>query len=333
MADISKKTNSEVALSINSLTKDYTSGFWQKKKRAVDNLNLTISSGEIFGYLGTNGAGKTTTIKVLVGIMTPTSGGAEIFGQSICSYQTRYQVGFLPEQPYFYEYLTAFESLKFYYSLSGNPVKNVKKKIEEKLDLLGLADVKDVRLREYSKGMRQRLGIAQAIIHDPKIVFLDEPLSGLDPVGRNLIRNIIFQMKDLGMTVFFSSHILSDVEMICDRIGLLRKGKLVNCGYLTEILSAKTEKNEFTIKHLPSESLETLEKFSDRIKIEGDFIRAIVSEGEKSRMVFNILRTSSATLISLVPQKETLEDYFIRTETDSMNSDEAELNRGNTYHE
>ncbi len=303
------------ALKVQSLTKEYRSGFWGRKVCALNGLNLEVDPGEIFGYLGTNGAGKTTTIKTLVGLMKPTQGSAEIFGRSISNPHTRKNIGFLPENPYFYEYLNAEESLRFYYSLSLKPDRQLNKRISEILELLELSHARYVRVRDYSKGMRQRLGIAQSIIHEPKIIFLDEPLSGLDPVGRLLIRNIIFRLKDLGITVFFSSHILSDVEMICDRIGLLRKGKLVNCGYLSEILSTKTQKNEYTLENVNPDSIEMIKNISERTVIEGNRVRVIIQDGEKSKMAWDLIVKKNITLVSLIPQKETLEEYFIRVES------------------
>src|SRR5579864_7105194 len=225
------------AIEILGLQKTYMVGFWRKRpKRALLPLNLTVEEGEIFGFLGPNGAGKTTTLKLLMGRVFPTSGTARILGREWTDPDIKAQIGFLPEQPYFYDYLTAHELLDYYGQLSGVPAKNRKHRIEEVLQRVGLADVKGVQLRKFSKGMLQRAGIAQAILHDPKVVFLDEPMSGLDPMGRREVRDLMEQLKREGKTVFFSTHILSDAEMLCDRVAVLVGGKLQGVGAPREMV-------------------------------------------------------------------------------------------------
>jgi ABC-2 type transport system ATP-binding protein len=199
------------AVDIQGLSKDYTVGFWKKQRRpALRPLNLSVATGETFGFLGPNGAGKTTTLKLLMGIIFPTSGSATILGKDFHDPEIKRKIGFLPEQPYFYDYLSAPELLDYYARLSGVPATMRKQRIGELLGRVGLSDVGNKQLRKFSKGMLQRVGIAQAIIHDPEVVFLDEPMSGLDPAGRREVRELIQSLKDEGKTVFFSTHILSD---------------------------------------------------------------------------------------------------------------------------
>ena len=207
------------AIEILGLEKTYSVGFWRKRpKHALRPLHLTVDEGEIFGFLGPNGAGKTTTLKLLMGLMYPTSGSARILGREINDPVLKAQIGFLPEQPYFYDYLTAHELLQYYGQLSGIAAKELSRKVNQVLQRVGLPDAGGVQLRKFSKGMLQRVGIAQAILHDPKLVFFDEPMSGLDPLGRREVRDLIEQLKHEGKTVFFSTHILSDAEALCDRV-------------------------------------------------------------------------------------------------------------------
>ena len=222
---------SSPAIEIFGLTKDYPHGFWRKRmRRSLDNLTLQVEEGEVFGFLGPNGAGKTTTLKLLMGLIFPTAGTARIRGRSIEDVSMHREIGYLPEQPYFYDYLTARELLDYFARIFGYDAAERRKRVARFLDLVGLSQAADVQLRKFSKGMLQRAGIAQAILHDPQVVFLDEPMSGLDPVGRREVRDIILQLKQEGRTVFFSTHILSDAEMLCDRVAVLVGGKLQGVG-------------------------------------------------------------------------------------------------------
>src|ERR1700693_1680107 len=226
------------AIEILGLEKTYMVGFWRKRpKRALEPLHLTVEEGEIFGFLGPNGAGKTTTLKMLMGLVFPTAGTARILGHEWTDPEVKAQIGFLPEQPYFYDYLTAHELLNYYAQLSGVAAKDRKRRIEEVLQRVGLTDVKGVQLRKFSKGMLQRAGIAQAILHDPKLVFFDEPMSGLDPLGRREVRELMEQLKQEGKTVFFSTHILSDAEALCDRVAIINKGELKSVGKVADLTS------------------------------------------------------------------------------------------------
>src|SRR5207302_4193613 len=226
------------AIEILGLEKTYSVGFCRKRpNRALRLLRLTVEEGEIFGFLGPNGAGKTTTLKLLMGLVFPTAGSARILGMDANDPRVKAQIGFLPEQPYFYDYLTARELLEYYGQLSGVAAKDRAKKVEAMLQRVGLPDAGDIQLRKFSKGMLQRLGLAQAIVHDPKLVFLDEPMSGLDPMGRREVRDLIQQMRHEGKTVFFSTHILSDAEALCDRVGVIHQGELRGVGAVAELTS------------------------------------------------------------------------------------------------
>src|SRR5580698_3007424 len=226
------------AIEIRGLTKDYAVGFWRKRlKRSLDQLTLQVDDGEVFGFLGPNGAGKTTTLKLLMGLIFPTAGSARIRGRSLDDVQMHREIGYLPEQPYFYDYLTARELLDYYARFSDYSAPERRERVGKFLARVGLAAAADVQLRKFSKGMLQRVGIAQAILHDPPVVILDEPMSGLDPVGRREVRDIIQALKEQGRTVFFSTHILSDAEMLCDRVAVLAGGKLQGVGAPGESVS------------------------------------------------------------------------------------------------
>ncbi len=233
------------AIEIKDLTKAYPVGFWKKQLRpALNGLTLTVDKGETFGFLGPNGAGKTTTLKILMGIIRPSSGSATILGQDYRSPEIKQQIGFLPEQPYFYDYLSAPELLDYYAQLSGMAAAERTRRIRPLLDRVGLGDVGNKQLRKFSKGMLQRVGIAQAIIHDPEVVFLDEPMSGLDPLGRHEVRELIQGLKDQGKTIFFSTHILSDAEALCDRVAVIHKGELRGVGVVNDLRSSVAENSE-----------------------------------------------------------------------------------------
>src|SRR5256886_4440459 len=227
------------AIEILGLEKTYTVGFWRKKpKRALLPLHLGVEDGEVFGFLGPNGAGKTTTLKLLMGLVFPTAGSARILGREWTDPSVKAQIGFLPEQPYFYDYLTAHELLEYYGQLSGVSAKDRSRKVNEVLKRVGLPDAAGTQLRKFSKGMLQRVGIAQAILHDPQVVFFDEPMSGLDPMGRREVRDLMEQLKHEGKTVFFSTHILSDAEALCVRVAIIRQGGLRRIGAVADLTSS-----------------------------------------------------------------------------------------------
>ena len=297
-------------IEIEGLTKDYPSGFWRKRwKRSLDHLNLQIEEGEIFGFLGPNGAGKTTTLKLLMGLIFPTSGTARIRGRSIEDIAMHAEIGFLPEHPYFYDYLTARELLDYYARFSDYSAAERHARVEAFLKRVGLSSAANVQLRKFSKGMLQRAGIAQAILHDPKVVFLDEPMSGLDPVGRREVRDIILELKQQGKTVFFSTHILSDAEMLCDRVGVLVDGKLQGVGSPREMVSVEGQSMEILFE-LP-EGRAVPPQLADRATHIGGRYRVTVAEPEVYAAIEQ-LRVCDARILSMTPVRPTLEDYFIR---------------------
>jgi len=223
------------------LTKTYTLGLGQSPLKALEGLDLAVQEGEVFGFVGPNGAGKTTTIKILMGLIHSTSGTAKLLGQSLDNIETKSKIGFLPESSHFYEYLTASEILAFYGKLFGLSNNLIKERTLALLKQVGLESSAHLQLRKFSKGMLQRIGIAQALINDPELIILDEPMSGLDPIGRREMRALILSLKAQGKTIFFSSHITHDVEMICDRVGILVGGRLLRVGRLSEILDTGKE--------------------------------------------------------------------------------------------
>ncbi|HZI55614.1 MAG TPA: ABC transporter ATP-binding protein [Verrucomicrobiae bacterium] len=298
-----------LAIEIKSLTKEYAVGFWKKKRRpALKSLNLTVETGETFGFLGPNGAGKTTTLKLLMGIIFPTSGSATILGKDFHDPEVKRRIGFLPEQPYFYDYLTAPELLDYYAQLSGVSTEVRKQRIGELLDRVGLSDVGNKQLRKFSKGMLQRVGIAQAIIHDPEVVFLDEPMSGLDPVGRHEVRELIQGLKDAGKTIFFSTHILSDAEALCDRVAVIHKGELRGVGVVNDFRSSIAEKTE--VIWLGAAALPAVKDLLTESHMTADTVRGIAQSADLDRLLEK-LRQQSARLISVTPVHRTLEDYFL----------------------
>jgi ABC-2 type transport system ATP-binding protein len=298
------------AIEILGLEKTYTVGFWTKKpKHALRPLHLKVEEGEIFGFLGPNGAGKTTTLKLLMGLVFPTAGSARILGMEVNDPRMKAQIGFLPEQPYFYDYLTARELLDYYGQLSGVVAKDRSRKVSEVLERVGLSDAGGMQLRKFSKGMLQRVGIAQAILHDPKIVFLDEPMSGLDPMGRREVRDLMEQLKHEGKTVFFSTHILSDAEALCDRVAIIHRGELQGVGAVADLTSSVHGKVELVWQGsaVPL-SLKTL---GAECHITGDTVRAIVPEVRQDAAM-EALRREGLRLISLTPVRMSLEDYFVQ---------------------
>ncbi|MFQ5658565.1 MAG: ATP-binding cassette domain-containing protein, partial [Candidatus Methylomirabilales bacterium] len=295
------------------LTKDYRVGFWRKKVRVLHDLDLEVSEGEIFGYLGPNGAGKTTTLKLLMGLAHPTLGRAFILGRELPDVKVKAEVGFLPENPYFYEYLTGREFLVFYGRLFGLRRRELRDRIGCLLSEVGLEAAGDLQLRKYSKGMLQRIGLAQALINDPKLAILDEPMSGLDPIGRKEIRDLILKLKEEGKTVFFSSHITSDVEMICDRVGILVGGRLVEMGRLEELLSAEIESVEITASGLSECALEQVGRYVVRPVVRsGQKVLISVGNGDTAEEVLRRLLEAKARIHAVSPHKRSLEEYFFR---------------------
>lgn len=303
------------------LTKEFKVGFTGRRFIALENLNLNIKHGEIFGFLGPNGAGKTTTIKLLLGLISPTAGNAYLLGKDIKDIAVKESVGFLPEQPYFYDYLTADEFLHFCGQLFNINRIDRKKRVDELLRIVKLEGSRGLQLRKFSKGMLQRIGIAQALINDPELVILDEPMSGLDPIGRKEIRDIILRLKEKGKTIFFSTHIIPDVEMICNRVGILVKGRLKAVGKLDELVGDSINSVEITAQGLSSEAIKKIEKLfiptrkgkgiGGGITKKGKDVIITAKDNNVSNKIVALIQKSKGDLVSLIPQKRSLEEYFM----------------------
>ena len=301
-----------IIVQVAHLRKQFRVGFWGKRVDAVYDLSFDVRRGEVFGFLGPNGAGKTTTIKILMGLIYSSSGQARLFDCPIGDPSTKGKVGFLPESPYFYDYLTSREFLRFYGQLFGLGGSMLNRRIDELLELVGMAHARDLQLRKFSKGMLQRVGIAQALINDPELVLLDEPMSGLDPIGRKEVRDLILRLKESGKTVMFSSHILHDAELLCDRVAMILKGRLVASGQVSELINQGTTQSvEVVIDHLSQEGVDHLRPLADKVVMQGDRLFAILKHPRDVEPALNIIRAAKATLFSLTPHKRSLEDLFI----------------------
>ncbi len=294
----------------------YRQELFKKSRAALRGLDLAVEEGEVFGYVGPNGAGKTTTIKCLVGLVRPTSGKASIFGTPVESVGSRKSLGFLPEEPYFYEYLTGAETIEFYVRLSGLRGKEAGDRTREVLETVGLAQAADGRVRGYSRGMRQRLGLASAIVHRPRLVILDEPMGGLDPAGRKEVRDLMLSLRDSGSTVFFSTHIISDVEALCDRVGMLSAGKLVACGKLSELVLGGIRSVDATVEGLAAVDVEPLKEDVLRMAQEGRFLHLALKDMQAAQKLLDVARARGAQVVELNRRTETLEEVFLRETVD-----------------
>lgn len=314
----------QTIVQIQNLRKVFRVGFWGRRVTAVDGLSFEVQRGEVFGFLGPNGAGKTTTIKMLMGLIYPTGGTATLFERPVGDPAAKAKVGFLPESPYFYDYLTGREFLRFYGHLFGLLGTALEKRIDELLDLVGMAHARDLQLRKFSKGMLQRVGIAQALINDPELVVLDEPMSGLDPIGRKEVRDLIFRLKESGKTVMFSSHILHDAELLCDRVAMIMKGKLVACGHVSELIAGDTTHEvEMVIDRLLPEALERIKPLAGKVVLQGERVMVVLSNQQAVDQALDVVRSAKAKLVALTPHKASLEDLFIRKATGSQQPVEA----------
>jgi ABC-2 type transport system ATP-binding protein len=298
------------AIEILGLAKTYQVGFWRKRpKCALHPLHLQVEEGEIFGFLGPNGAGKTTTLKMLMGLVYPTAGSARILGSEIDDPRMKAQIGFLPEQPYFYDYLTASELLEYYAQLSGLAAKDRKRRVAEVLARVGLPEVGSLQLRKFSKGMLQRVGIAQAILHNPRVLFFDEPMSGLDPIGRREVRDLMEELKQAGKTVFFSTHILSDAEALCDRVAIIHHGELRGVGAVADLTSSVEGKVEVVWQGISVPA--SVKPLSSDCHVTGDTVRAVVLEASQDALI-DALRRERLRIISVTPIRTSLEEYFVQ---------------------
>jgi len=297
---------------INNLTKDYEVGFLRKRKvRALDDLSLTVDSGQIFGFLGANGAGKTTTLKLLMRLIFPTSGSARILGSDIQNVRMHERIGYLPENPYFYDYLTAREFLEYCAEIFGYSAAERKKRAADLLARVNLDDKSwDKQLRKFSKGMLQRVGLAQSLINDPEIVFLDEPMSGLDPVGRREVRDLIASLREDGKTVFMCSHILSDIEVLCDRVAILKRGKLAQVGPLDELRQRTESPNRMEILATGVDA-SAIRLPNANVSSTPRGLRIEIANEHEIETALEALRKAGGKVVSIQPVKQSLEELFM----------------------
>ena len=302
------------AIRTTDLSKDFSVGFWRPRPyRALDRVSIQVAEADIFGFLGPNGAGKTTTLKLLTQLLFPTSGSAEILGRPIGDISVRRRIGYLPENPYFYDHLTAEELLDYYGRLFGMSPPERRQRAANALDRLGIGAERRLQLRKFSKGMLQRVGLAQALLNDPDVIFLDEPMSGLDPLGRRDVRALMLELRDQGRTIFFSSHILSDAEALCSRVAILAKGRVAASGSLTELQAFAVRGWELVMANVPAPALEKVRARATRVLTiaGGRYAIDLPPEG-RPEDVLRELSAAGATLVSLNPLRETLEDLFVR---------------------
>ena len=302
------------AIETDNLTKDFLVGFWRRRPyRAVDGLTLTVEPGEVFGFLGPNGAGKSTTLKLLMQLIYPTAGSAYILGKPAGDVAVRKRIGFLAENPYYYDYLTAEEVLAYFARLHGLTGAAVKDRVGRVLDQVGIGAERRLRLRQISKGMLQRVGLAQAIVNEPDVVFLDEPMSGLDPLGRRDVRELILELRAKGCTVFFSSHILSDAESLCSRVAILAQGRLVATGRVSEMVAFAPKGWELVLAGV-SDTVQA--QLAPRVQA----MRALsagrytihVGADQQPDQLMTEIKSLGARIESFNPLRDTLEDYFVQ---------------------
>ena len=301
-------------IEITNLTKDYEVGFWRKRKvRALDGLSLAVDGGQIFGFLGANGAGKTTTLKLLMRLIFPTGGSAQILGHDIRDVSMHQRIGYLPENPYFYDYLTAREFLDYCAQIFGYSAATRRKRAADLLARVKLDEKRwDTQLRKFSKGMLQRVGLAQSLVNDPEIVFLDEPMSGLDPVGRREVRDLIAELRDEGKTVFMCSHILSDIEVLCDRVAILKRGRLAQVGYLDELRRKTEDPNRMEVIATGAD-VELLRQHLTEAEIAPTprGLRIEIASEAGIENVMAALRKAGGKIVSVQPVNQSLEELFL----------------------
>jgi ABC-2 type transport system ATP-binding protein len=302
------------AIRTQELSKDYLVGFWRPRPyRALDRLSIDVAPGDVFGFLGPNGAGKTTTLKLLMQLVFPTSGTADILGRPVGDIGVRRRIGYLPENPYFYDHLTAEELLDYYARLFGMTAADRRRRVSATLDRLGIGGERRLQLRKFSKGMLQRVGLAQAILNDPELLFLDEPMSGLDPLGRRDVRALMLELRDQGRTIFFSSHILSDAEALCNQVAIVVKGRLAAAGRLADLGEFAVNGWELVMANVPAAALDRVRSRARRVmSVAGDrYVIDLPPDGHPEEMLRE-LTSAGAALVSLNPVRETLEDVFVR---------------------
>jgi len=294
-----------------SLSKTYRVGFWGRRVRAVIDLSFEVRPGEIFGLLGPNGAGKTTALKMLLGFVKPSSGHAWIAGERAGTVASRRNMGYLPENPALYEFLTGDEYLTFAGRLAGMSRADARRGASQLIDRVGLAGRADRSIRKFSKGMVQRLALAQALIGDPQIVILDEPMSGLDPIGRKDVRDLILQLREEGRTVLFSTHILSDVEAICDRVGILVEGRLTDCGALADLVAPGARAVELVVENVAPDLVATFQQDGVRVLRRDRATVITFPDEERARAALSAVVSAGAKVVSLTPHRRSLEELFV----------------------
>jgi ABC-2 type transport system ATP-binding protein len=300
------------AIETEALTKDYYLGFWRPRPyRALDALTMTVGEGEVFGFLGPNGAGKSTTLKLLMGLIFPTSGTARILGKPVGDLDMRRRIGFLPENPSFYDYLTAEELLEYYAGLSGLRGEERRRRVSVSLDEVGIGVERRMTLRSFSKGMIQRVGVAQALVAAPSVVFLDEPMSGLDPLGRRHLRQLMLRLRDRGCTVFFSSHILADAEALCSQVGIVVQGRLMTIGRLADMVAFELRGWEMVVANLPDATKEKLHGRVSLTPLTNQRYTLELPPNEPPERLIETLAADGVEVVSLNPIRTTLEDYFV----------------------
>jgi ABC-2 type transport system ATP-binding protein len=307
---------SEALISVEGLRKEFVQGFFMRRVVAVKSVSFEVQRGDIFGFLGPNGAGKTTTIKVLTGLIRPSGGRAALFGEPLPSTRARARIGFLPENPYVYPYLTPLEFVELCGRLSGLSRGAARDRSRRVLEQVGILYAADRRVGRLSKGMLQRTGLAAALVADPELLILDEPMSGLDPVGRKEVRDLIVDEQKRGRTIFFSTHILSDVEMLCDRVTILRKGEVVVSGRLLDLLKRDVRRTDVALSGADSALIERFSAAGHGVRTLGE---RVVIEIEGETKVAEVLRAAleaGASVNEVTPRHETLEDLFVREAID-----------------
>jgi ABC-2 type transport system ATP-binding protein len=308
---------------VENIVKDFRPGFGLVRKRVLHGISFSVRQGEIFGFLGPNGAGKTTTLKILMGLIHAQGGSATILGHDIGESEYRRHVGFLPENPYFYDFLSGAEFLDFYARVSGVPAQERPARVAKLLEQVGLTGAARARLRTYSKGMLQRIGIAQAIVHDPEIVFLDEPMSGLDPIGRKEVRDLILRLNGEGKTIFMNTHILSDVEMLCHRVAILVKGKIRYTGSSEEFLASEERSADVVLARLPADAVMIIEeRFGVSMRGQGDQVEMRISEKDVKDLLRLALDVGSE-IVSVTPHRVSLETIFLSAVSQGSEQDSA----------